>query len=359
MIDKLFNKRFSVDDIRKYNYVLKEKRKNIKEKITHCLICNNKLDKTCNSHSIPQVILKGISTNGKIYTGDYLRVRDLFNKKRNQYYKSKGIKEVGVFRLICSKCDNEIFQVYENTVFFESNQLSNKHMHRIAMKSHLYFYYKKYTELNANLQSCYNQLEDKKISIRKRNETISVILYTLNMMKELKGYRKIIRLYKNSINSHYNFEVIINKTLEFNTEFAFSLPLMIKNDLEGNLIHNLKDFSRVNKDEGRMYLTVFPYKNKTRVILFYRDKFNSKYGKFNKQVKNLDMKTLEEVLTRMILINQDAFYMSEKYKNIFESNKKLMDVLKCTDVDVVLSEKFHDFSYKPSNMFDLVNKQRS
>lgn len=71
-----------------------------------CIWCGKKITRFCNSHSIPQMVLENIDTDGKV---------DYFNTivKIPLINEDKGIGEAGTFKLICKECDNRIFQDYE------------------------------------------------------------------------------------------------------------------------------------------------------------------------------------------------------------------------------------------------------
>lgn len=72
-----------------------------------CIWCGKKITRFCNSHSIPQMVLDNIDTDGKL---------DYFNTivKIPLINEDKGIGEAGTFKLICKECDSSIFQNYED-----------------------------------------------------------------------------------------------------------------------------------------------------------------------------------------------------------------------------------------------------
>ena len=76
-------------------------------KKSECLWCGEKITRFCNSHSLPQCILRNIDTDGKV---------DYFNSMLNLplINLDKGINEAGTFKLLCRECDGKIFQDYEN-----------------------------------------------------------------------------------------------------------------------------------------------------------------------------------------------------------------------------------------------------
>ena len=72
-----------------------------------CLWCGRKITRFCNSHSVPQCILRNIDTEGKLDYFNSMVEIPIINA-------DKGIGEAGTFKLLCRECDGKIFQDYEN-----------------------------------------------------------------------------------------------------------------------------------------------------------------------------------------------------------------------------------------------------
>ena len=77
-----------------------------KSKPEKCILCNEPKESYCNSHSVPQFSLKTIAENGKLLqSAALLNAASLEDKK--------GVKNSGVFHIICNSCDKLYFRDYE------------------------------------------------------------------------------------------------------------------------------------------------------------------------------------------------------------------------------------------------------
>ena len=75
-----------------------------RSKPAKCPLCNKQLGKTCNSHSIPQMILKTIETNGHFYNKNKVDNMMFFDSEL-------GMNNTGTFHYICNSCDSTFFQI--------------------------------------------------------------------------------------------------------------------------------------------------------------------------------------------------------------------------------------------------------
>ena len=86
---------------KKYSQLINKSKQQAKKK--ECLWCGKQITRFCNSHSVPQCVLRNIDEAGKL---------DYFNSIVNLplVNKDKGIAEAGTFKLVCPECDSRIFQ---------------------------------------------------------------------------------------------------------------------------------------------------------------------------------------------------------------------------------------------------------
>ena len=105
--------------------------KNIKNiaKFDKCLLCGEQCTSLCNSHTIPQFIMKKLSDNGSFYYINSL-IGQPFSKQ------ALGKREAMTFNLICNKCDQIYFSTYENPRNY-SNCLTQKLLAEVALKNNL------------------------------------------------------------------------------------------------------------------------------------------------------------------------------------------------------------------------------
>ena len=100
-------------------------------KPSHCLYCEQKHNKFCNSHSVPASFLRNIAVDGEVYTTNKIIDLPIFDTE-------KGVNNSGTFQLICRKCDSVIFREYENHLNYNKPP-TDKMIAQIAMKDHMRF----------------------------------------------------------------------------------------------------------------------------------------------------------------------------------------------------------------------------
>ena len=72
-----------------------------------CILCGKPQTSFCNSHSIPQLSLRNISSDGKLLLASALMGIEVVDDE-------KGVNNSGTFHFICNDCDGSFFQDYEN-----------------------------------------------------------------------------------------------------------------------------------------------------------------------------------------------------------------------------------------------------
>lgn len=122
---------------KEYSRIISKSKQQAKK--SECLWCGKKITRFCNSHSVPQCVLKNIDLDGKL---------DYFNAMLNLplINEDKGIGEAGTFKLICNDCDNKIFQDYEELSKLESPP-TEVMLEEIALKNVLMMLNKRYFEI--------------------------------------------------------------------------------------------------------------------------------------------------------------------------------------------------------------------
>ena len=104
-----------------------------------CILCGKSIEGCCNSHSVPQMILREIEKDGMIFCAP--KVMELgFNKlcKDIKFIEEEaGINKSGTFQFICRKCDSDFFKDYENIENLMNDEIcgSNKVLSEIATKN--------------------------------------------------------------------------------------------------------------------------------------------------------------------------------------------------------------------------------
>lgn len=84
-----------------------------------CILCGRKTSRFCNSHTIPQFILRHITKDRHFrYWQDFVHYPGAKDKL--------GIKEAAVFQVICTECDGSVFSEYESPEAYNESSISQE-----------------------------------------------------------------------------------------------------------------------------------------------------------------------------------------------------------------------------------------
>lgn len=307
---KILNKDI-INNKKKINKILSDARKQSKN--DRCIVCGKKVDSFCNSHTVPAFCLKTISDKGKIYNANKIIGIPIIEKE-------KGVKNSGTFHLICNKCDNEIFQDYENPENYNKN-VNGKILAEIAMKNYLKFIYKRNMELKM-LGSCSKYNEIKRLDLKEFNRC----------------FEKARCFSKKDDNDQY---LLISRiTLNYTVPIAYQGIIALIFDLEGKLINNI-----YNKNPkyriGYLHICVFPFKNKTEVLLF-TEKNDKRYRNFSKQFRKMKIDKQLSIVNYIILLYTEDYFVSKTVKEEIFNNKKIKEISAMT------TDPFTNFEQKDS-----------
>lgn len=265
-------------------------KKNVRPKT--CLICNSSNEQFCKSHSIPARCLRAIAENGnvKVFNG-LVKIPSMDN--------TKGVGEAGTFRLICRECDDKTFKNYETFEKY-SNNLSDRTLHEIVLKNYLKLYKKKLIEEKA-FPEILNNLSMQNIKI------LDPILNTGKIDK--KDFYKLFCKTKKLLNSNTNgyYRILDYRKLSYNCLFAFQCAISLITGFDGEIINDVFNNNK-NYLIQDLHICVFPEKEYTYVILFYRKDYQ-RYSKFAKHYMSLnDEEKLQLLFFLIIKYSEDFFY---------------------------------------------------
>ena len=191
--------------------------KSIKQsaKRQHCLYCQKEVDSFCNSHTIPDFILRYIAADGKVRTLNSILKIELYEKE-------KGIRSAGTFHQICRNCDSTIFRKYEDELSL-TNQLTDQMMYEIAMKNYLKMIDKRLIESALNKQVMQSVAMD-------YVQMIDLQEY-LDAFNEAKMYDKL--------NKRHRYRILVDELLSYRVPIAFQGSIALIVDLDGNIINDV------------------------------------------------------------------------------------------------------------------------
>ena len=246
--------------------ILYDAKKNAK--LDYCLYCGKKCSSFCNSHTIPQFILKNILKEGYIYT----QMIYLNSPISEMLPKEKGLKDIETFKNICKECDNTIFKEYENLENLSSKP-SNKIMTEIALKNFLMLLYKNSVEKYLG-----ENIVQKNQELKKLMKLLQYIDGKNSTEKDIKhDFKRCQTILKKNLKSGYNQPT---KKLEF------------------------------------LHICVFPLKDFSITMAFYH-KDDHECIKFNRQFNRLNLVEKMKLIGFILFSHEESVYISKKNDHEF------------------------------------------
>lgn len=306
---------------------------NKNSRVDECVLCGTKMTSACNSHVVPQFILKEIAEEGHISYGHALHSFDVGGVK-----KTTGINDAYTFRLICRKCDSKYFKNYENPdnlINFDMLSENDKKVMlcEMALKTHLSHLNMKYREL-----VMLDMVNQGKVAEAEREGKFTAERLDIN-----EHHNYIHKLKKIAKSNKNPFVVLYNEVLDYQTKIATQTIINFNYDLEGNQIFD-PFLININNRCRYFYLMILPYKGKTK-ILFYIEKSNiSNVQSIVDGFNNLLDKEKLHFLFISLIIHDQQFYLSPSFANkIFKKDKALVRLYTNTDRSISCQSKIKDF----------------
>lgn len=266
-----------------------------------CVLCGSSITSYCKSHTIPQFILKQVSSNGYLSTGQSQLDIPILKK----FY---GVGEALVFRCICDDCDNTKFQSYENPEKYAS-QLSEDMIKQIALKNNLRMYDKSINVYNM-FKKMYEELP------------FSYVKTKIDIAKlDMQDYHNTVK-----ISDKIRFYTIDDIILPYMTPIAFQGMLNMLVDFEGNIINNLYNLDPKYKIQN-LHVIVFPNNGYTHITLFIRDG-DSRYRRFYKKFKKLNLREKLYALNYMIILYSEDWVLNPFFT--MKINEETLELIRTT-----------------------------
>lgn len=303
-------------------------------KVDNCLLCGKKMTSACNSHVVPQFILKEIAENGHVSYGHALHTINI-----NGLERTTGVKNAYTFRLICNKCDSKTFMDYEDPKNIEGfdeldNNTKKKVLCEMALKTHLSHISMKYRRMVARDLPTGGKLgtleQEGKMVFAERIDIEEHERY-INML------RKFIKNNKNP------FTILFDKTLDYKTKIATQTIINYNYDLTGKQVFD-PDMVLYENECRYFYLMIIPYKDKTRVIFYIENEYLKNVQSIVDQFESLTEEEKLHFLFISLIIHDQQFYMSPSFADyIFNNDKKLVKLYVKTEKYLSYQSKIKDF----------------
>lgn len=268
-------------------------------KKSRCLFCGREVSSFCNSHSVPQFVLKNIGKNGYVNWMNSMFSIPLVND-------SLGVNQAGTFHLLCKDCDKKVFSDYEtpNAII---NYPTNVMINEIALKDILVRLGKRYYELELfnNMSETYNAIYP--YEYKQSVNSIDLRDYEIQ-------FERNMDMIKGSNQSKYH--IMFWHKLAYIVPIAYQGTITMYGDLEGGIINDIYDQSEevVMQD---LHIAVLPVEKESIVMMFYHED-DFRYSKFEEQFNTLSLNQ------KLNLINYLIFYYSE---DMFISKKLSKNIL--------------------------------
>ncbi len=261
-------------------------------KLDRCLWCGKKISRFCDSHTVPRMVLKNITDDGKFDYANTILEIPFINK-------DKGMKEATVFNLICRDCDNTLFQEYENLENLKKKP-TERMLALIALKDLFHILDKRLFEIQL-----YNQPNDRLSPAFVYRKQMINHLDKRDFFSELDRIRAVLDSGSNS------YELISWDKVDYKIPVAFQGALTIYGDINGELVVDIYDDQNVTPIK-QMHLCVFPLYDCSVVFSFY-NREDKEYDAFAEQVRNMDQERRLKFLGYLMFFISEDMMMAKRF----------------------------------------------
>ena len=269
-----------------------------------CILCGKKQTSFCNSHSIPQMILKNIADNGKILQANVLFDLEILDL-------DKGVKNSGTFHIICNDCDSKYFQDYEDPIALE-NKPTDKMFAEIALKNTLIQLAKREQELKM-FQNAQKQ--------QRKYLNFEDLEHLMNL--DIIEFKRDVEFYKDIIDCNREgcFQILYWNVLPYKIPIAAQSMLALMEDMEGIPVNDIFDMSDRTRMQY-MHICAFPLESESAILAFYhkRDKL---YRTLRHELNSSPEGTKLKYINWLIFKYTENYFFSPQVKHELENNEVL------------------------------------
>lgn len=303
-------------------------------KVENCVLCGKKMTSACNSHVVPQFILKEIAENGHVSYGFAFHTINI-----NGLVRTTGVKNAYTFKLICKDCDRKTFHDYENPLNLENFDLLDlntrkKILCEMAIKTHLSHISMKYRSMVARYLST--------VCKRGTIEQEGKIIFPERI--DIEEHKRYIQMLRKFIKNNKNpFVVLYDKVLDYKTKLATQTVINYNYDLTGKQVFDPNLV--INENECRyFYLMILPQKDKTRILFYIEKEYLPNVQVIVDQFQSLSDEDKLHFLFISLLIHDQQFYMAPSFaETIFKKDKKIVKLYVKTEVSTRYQSKIKNF----------------
>lgn len=325
---------------KKINSMLSEARKNAKP--DKCILFGQNKSSFCNSHSVPQMSLREIASNGIVLhasaaIGLDFEIIDL----------EKGVNSSGTFNYICRDCYGTFFQDYENP-----NNLkllpTDKMLAEIAVKNFL-------------LQISKRAIESDLIPVQQRELSMFENPDDALTVKRLdqQEYESELMLHKAIADNNETgcYQILFWENLPYKVPIAMQSAIALTKDMEGNQINDIFDFRESTRMQY-LHLCVFPLEQESIVLAFYhrRDRL---YRHLRHQVNSSSKDRVLRFFNYVIFAYTENYFISKQIQSEIETNSSLQTLSQensgFPSMGVLGADNMFGIGYKPISESEIPN----
>lgn len=298
-----------IDYNKQMSIIIKESRNNAK--LDNCLFCDKKCSSYCNSHSIPQFVLRNISDNGLLFEPSTLMQLDIL---RNEV----GINEAGTFRLICRDCDSRLFSDYENPDNY-NNIPTQKMLAQISLKNSMLLIYRRLFE-----KEIYSQL-NAKYGLPDSISDIKNMINELDLVDFKRCYKKATKAITKNSSEYF---LCFYDTLDYTVPIAFQGKFALVLDMDQKIVNDIYCIDK-NYHTTDIDICIFPFADKSVIFGFIEDG-DRRYRNFYKGLRKMDKEDRLHLLSYIIFLYTEYYFISPKIDKSIFLNENLINVCKTT-----------------------------
>ena len=274
-------------------------------KTKRCAICKRTGVKYCNSHTIPQFILKNIVKEGKLFNTQVFNTTKLVDD-------TTGINKTQVFHSICTHCDNVILKDYENIDSYK-REPSQAILKQIALKNHLYSSYKHNQE-----KILYNNLVKKIFGSSLHIPVQHPLKHMLKATEHNYCYnnKRANLIIKNLLNDIELYKVCYFKKLNYTVPIALQDNSIISFGFDNERLANTFDFPSFDYADD-VHVCIYPMEKESVIILFCANNLNIYDNFFDTLKKQNECEQLSIINFLVFAYFEDVFLNKNIDRNIF------------------------------------------
>ena len=254
-----------------------------------CLICGKNCTSFCNSHIIPQFILKSITDNGHVLQG----ISAFSNNDKD----IRGINNTWAYKVICNDCDKKYFADYENEQALISKP-TTRCLAEIALKNSMMQLANRFHEIEL-----YKMMQD---------GIMNKYIIDRVQSRDVRGYKYDFERAKIIIekNLKSRYVLMFHHVLNYVTPIAMQGPILVHRDMDGEVVNDVKDCKPGVKMQ-QLHVGIFPLKSSTVILAFYH-KADRNYSKFKKKFSRLNFKEKLQYLNYLVFKYCEHYALSPK-----------------------------------------------